>query len=380
MRKDNSFLFINTFDPVVPIFNDLAKSLSIKGYTCFALVSSCSYRPSVASQYINYIQVPSFGFKNKRICSIIYFMLAPIFIFIYRKYSVIYFSQPPLFYIFGGLLSKLCGSTFFIHVMDLYPDLLINKFKTNLVLKILKKLSVYVFNSSKGVIVIGDCMKDKLLSRGVFSNLLIKIPNWPNMSLLSHCVSKNNFSDRYKLNNKFVITYTGNMGYFHEFGSIINAAKFLSDNLDILFVFVGSGVSRKYISNHTSSLNNVLLLDFLPFDQLIDLYKITSLHFVSLKEGYEGLMVPSKFYGLIASGKPILYQGNSCSEISNIINNSSCGTVYDSNTSHLHEIITQYYNSPVLCNTHGANAYNCFLNNYHPSMLINRYTSFLINS
>jgi hypothetical protein len=99
------------------------------------------------------------------------------------------------------------------------------------------------------------------------------------------------------------------MGFAHEFDTILEVAGRLSHYSDILFLFTGRGKRRAEIEAHIErhQPTNMRLLDFVPAEELSQSLAAADVHFICLREGFEGVMVPSKFYGCLASGRAIVY-------------------------------------------------------------------------
>ena len=121
--------------------------------------------------------------------------------------------------------------------------------------------------------------------------------------------------------------YSGNMGYSHEFDTILDGAHRLREHQDILFLFIGGGVQRGYIEQQVRSrgLTNVQFKPYQPRETLGQSLTAASAHLVSLLPQLEGLMVPSKFYAVAAAGRPIVFIGAEEGELAHLIDEGQCG-------------------------------------------------------
>ena len=119
------------------------------------------------------------------------------------------------------------------------------------------------------------------------------------------------------------------MGHPHPVKAILEAAKELSWNPRILFLFIGDGVRKREIESYVQkeSLNNVKSLPYQPREMLKFSLSAGDVHLVSLRKGLEGLLVPSKIYGIMASGRPVIFLGSEKSEVGEIIQNARGGYV-----------------------------------------------------
>ena len=125
------------------------------------------------------------------------------------------------------------------------------------------------------------------------------------------------------------LLYCGNFGLGHELETVLRAAQRLDHGLDLEIIFVGTGALQKRLKELTRELG----LDNVDFRPPVPLFKLPELlaggdiHLVSQKLGTEGLLVPSKIYGILAAGRPVLFVGPNHSEIAAIITASGAGII-----------------------------------------------------
>jgi len=104
---------------------------------------------------------------------------------------------------------------------------------------------------------------------------------------------------------KFVLVHAGNLGFYGAWETLIEAARKLSDE-GIGLVFVGDGAQRRQIESAAVGCTNVRFLPFFPASKIASVLASADAHIVTIKRGLEGVIVPSKMYGILAAGKPIL--------------------------------------------------------------------------
>ena len=126
------------------------------------------------------------------------------------------------------------------------------------------------------------------------------------------------------------------MGRGHDFDTIFEAARQLSRDPRILFLFIGNGAHRDDLIAHSAKcgLKNILFKPFQPRELLPQSLTVADVHLVSLLEKLEGLMVPSKFYGIAAAGRPTVFIGDQNGEIGSILRKESCGIVVNRGDGH----------------------------------------------
>lgn len=163
----------------------------------------------------------------------------------------------------------------------------------------------------------------------------------------------------WNLEDKFVIGYSGNLGRAHEFDTILNAAALLSHRSDIVFLFVGGGHRRAAVEARVRelALPNVMMKPLQPRARLAECLAVPDVHLVSLLPEMEHFIVPSKFYGIAAAGRPTLFVGDAAGEIATLLRKANCGaSVRIGEAEELSRWILELAHSPSLRTSLGKNA------------------------
>lgn len=155
------------------------------------------------------------------------------------------------------------------------------------------------------------------------------IPNWADMEAIRPVASAANPLRReWGLADKFVVCYSGNMGRVHEFGTMLDAAQLLSAIAEsIEFLFIGGGAQRVMIEDEVrrKGLSNV---QFRPYQERAGLsfsLGVGDVHLVSQRPEVEGYVFPSKLYGILAAGRPVVFVGDPQGEISLLVEREGLG-------------------------------------------------------
>lgn len=213
---------------------------------------------------------------------------------------------------------------------------------------------------ARAVFVIGRCMRDRLLTWDLPDNKLLTATLWANEQTVYPIAPQDNDLRRtLGLQDCFTIMYGGNLGSGHYFDDIVEVARRLKGTSTLRFVFAGAGSRRAEIEAAKAryDLDNVVLLPFQPEAMLAQSLSMGDVHFISLREGYEGLMVPSKAYGVFNAGRSTIYQGNRAGEIAREIAEHEMGTVLSpGDPDQLEAIILKYYTHPEIARREGENA------------------------
>jgi glycosyltransferase involved in cell wall biosynthesis len=172
-------------------------------------------------------------------------------------------------------------------------------------------------------------MKKELLSYYPSASSKVSvIPTWVNLNVYQPLTKNENwFTDKYKLNDKFVVLYSGNQGRCHDLRTLIDSASMVNHTEYIHFVLIGDGAQNNEI-RALSSAYKLTNLTFLPYQERSDLPIILSsahVAVVSIKEDASSLVAPCKLYPHLASGTPIAAIAPSSSELSAIVTKHQLG-------------------------------------------------------
>ena len=251
-----------------------------------------------------------------------------------RKHDVaITLSSPPLIALVGVFLKYLRGYRFFYWVQDLYPEVAVRLGflkEQSVVTRVSKIISNFILRRADHVVAIGESMKSLLMLKGAGENKISVIHNWSDGKEIVPVRKEDNpFVKEHDLSERFVVLYSGNMGHPHPVRPILEAARELSWNKRFLFLFIGDGARKKEIGEFVrkESLSNVRMLPYQPREILKYSLGAADVHIVSLLEEMEGLLVPSKIYGIMASGRPVIFLGSLKSDVGEIIKNARGGYV-----------------------------------------------------
>ena len=149
-------------------------------------------------------------------------------------------------------------------------------------------------------------------------------------SLADDGMETNPLRREWGLEGKFVVGYSGNLGRVHEFATVLDAAVQLADREDIVFLFIGGGHQLGALKAEAGrrGLVNVQFQPYQPRERLAQSLGACDAHLVTLRSGLEGLVVPSKFYGIIAAGRPVLFVGAADGEIAGLVHEGQCGQAF----------------------------------------------------
>lgn len=171
-------------------------------------------------------------------------------------------------------------------------------------------------------VVIGNLMYKHLERRGITGDRLAIIANWCDGRVVYPVPHvRNPLRAQWALENKFVVGYSGNLGSAHEYATLLDAMSRLRDDPRIVFLFIGGGSGRGKLEAeaHARGLRNVLFKPYQPRSKLCYSLGAADVHLVSLLPSLEGLIVPSKMYGVLAAGRPVVFVGSADGELAPMI-------------------------------------------------------------
>jgi glycosyltransferase involved in cell wall biosynthesis len=178
-------------------------------------------------------------------------------------------------------------------------------------------------------VVLGEVMAERVRGLGVSARKVRIIQNWSDTALVYPVDAvENPLRHTWDLDGKFVVGYSGNLGRAHEYQTFLDAiAKTEAQSANVRWLFIGGGALfedfKAQVAQHR--LASVVFKPYQPRDQLALSLSAADVHLVSLRPELEGLIVPSKFYGIAAAGRPTIFIGDHDGEIARILRDHSCG-------------------------------------------------------
>ncbi len=239
-------------------------------------------------------------------------------------------TDPPLVSVVAAMVAKIRRAKLINWIQDLFPEVagvlgVGGIGRLGGLLRSVRNWSLLI--ASKNV-VIGDGMAKKLAGEGIKLEAIQVIHNWADGCAIQPVDrDKNELRREWNLLEKFVVGYSGNIGRAHEFDTILGAAEKLKSAANIVFLFVGGGAQRDWIEKEVRrrGLENIIFKPYQPRNRLALSLTVPDVHLISLQPSLEGLIVPSKFYGIAAAGRPTLFIGSKNGEIPKILCTAQCG-------------------------------------------------------
>jgi len=248
-----------------------------------------------------------------------------------KQTVVVLMTDPPLLNIIARPVIGFKGGKTVNWLQDLFPEVAVGAGllkKSSFINKAITKLRNISLNRSENNIVIGHLMQDYLLKVGIDRKKVLRIPNWADGSAIKSLPrDENSIRLEWGLKDKFIVGYSGNLGKAHDVNTILSAIEQLQHEKHICFLFIGGGVGMRQLKRYVvkNKFKNVLFKPYQPREILHLTLSVADVHLVVLDPRMEGFIVPSKIYGILAAGRPLIFIGSKEGELSIEVFNLKCG-------------------------------------------------------
>ena len=365
---------------------------SVSVLTCFPSYGPPeSWVPCAAKEVVQGVRIRrlrSTRFSKDRVAgrlSNAFTFLVPLFIrqllSRYRGRVYMYTSNPPFLGIIGGMVSLVRKHRYIVLLHDSYPHLAVwcRKIRPNGPIErawhIVNKI---MYRRASQTIVLCERAKELVVREyGLRPDRVHVIHNWADPAAISPVPKQQTqFAKSNGLNNVFTLLYSGNLGLYYEFETLLCVAERFRDDPDFQLVFIGAGGRRPWIQAEIERrrLRNVQMHPYQPFETLNDSLNACDVSLVTIAKGIEGISFPSKLYSSLAVGKPILAISERGSELQRMVEGSGAGFWIEmENVDRLVDTVRELRSSADLRSRMGAAARDCVERHYTASTAARQY-------
>ena len=240
-------------------------------------------------------------------------------------------TNPPFLPIWGSVFRKLRKGRYLIEIQDLYPEGLVELglLRHGMITRVWRGLNHWALSGAESIIVLGRDMKELLLNAyGLDPDKIRVISHWSPVEPACEIEPESTMLLReLGMEGNFVIQYSGNMGLWHDMDQIVSAADLVQHDRNIQFLLIGDGRRRGAAKGlaEEKHLNNISWLPPQPKTRLEDSLAACHASIISQRSGLEGLAVPCKLYGIMASGRAIIAAVPESSETAHVVLEEECG-------------------------------------------------------
>ena len=240
-------------------------------------------------------------------------------------------TDPP----FIGAIARAVAARFraplLVIAQDVFPEIAVElrRLENRAVIALLRGLVRFYLRRADRVVAIGETMRDRLSAKGAPLERIRVIPNWVDTSAIVPAARENDWSREHGLADTFVVMHSGNVGHAQNLDALVRSATFLRDLDDLAIAIIGYG-ARQMELLRLARILEVEQLRFLPYQprEVLSLsLSAADVHVVGLARGLSGYVVPSRLYGILAAGRPVIVAAERTSETAKLVTSIGCGVV-----------------------------------------------------
>jgi glycosyltransferase involved in cell wall biosynthesis len=214
---------------------------------------------------------------------------------------------------------------------DVFPEVAValHRLEARWLVRLLRLLVGTYLRRADRVVAIGETMRRRLEEKGARPDRLRVIPNWTDVQAVRPGDKANAWSRMQDLDSAFVVMHSGNVGHAQDLDTLIRSATLLRDLKDLQIVVIGTGARHAELVSLAERLetDHVRFIDFQPRELLPETLATADVHVVGLARGLSGYIVPSRLYGILAAGRPVIAAAEDDSETAQLVGAIGCGLV-----------------------------------------------------
>jgi glycosyltransferase involved in cell wall biosynthesis len=245
---------------------------------------------------------------------------------------VLCMTDPPIVGDAGVLVGRRFGVPVLVISQDVFPEIAteLGRLRNRGVVGVLRTLVGAYLRRADRIVAIGETMRRRLEAKGAAPDRLRVIPNWVDTQEITPQPRSNAWAQAHGLDSQFVVMHSGNVGHAQDLDSLVRAATFLRDLEDLLVVVAGFGARHTEMVDLARRLEVTDRVRFLPYQKRERLplsLSSADLHVVGLAKGLAGYVVPSRLYGILSAGRPVIAAADEDSETARLVAEVGCGVV-----------------------------------------------------
>lgn len=275
---------------------------------------------------------PRFRMKQRVLNYLTYVALAVPRALVERCDLVLAMTDPPFEGIVGALVALLKRRPLVYNIRDLYPDMALGGglIRPGLLARLWERLHRWALERARRVIVLGEDMRARILAKGVPALRIAVVRDGAETVAADRPPPPLDAGvmETIRGNYRFVVVHAGNLGFYGAWETLITAARELEGE-GVGLVFVGEGADKARVQAAAEGCAAVRLLPFFPTAKIPSVLAAADIHAITVKRGLEGIVVPSKLYGILAAGKPMLVVAPLESEAARVALTWGCGVACD---------------------------------------------------
>lgn len=313
-------------------------------------------------------------------------------------------TDPPMLSVLAAPICRWRGARLVNWLQDLFPEVadalgVGSSRPSSFIFGTFKYIRDRSLRAAACNVVIGELMADRLRRLHTAPRRIEVIPNWADGSMIRPVSPiANVLRAEWGLGGRFVVGYSGNLGRAHDIATLLGAISSIERQRqangapagsggsagdpqpDITWLFIGGGAQYEALRREVVSRNlaSVQFRPYQPRERLSESLSAADVHIVTLRPELEGLIVPSKFYGIAAAGRATVFIGSPEGEIASLLDRHQCGlSVAEGDSEGLAQAILKLAADRSLCQSMGTNARCMLERHYDKSIAIARWQRLL---
>lgn len=244
-------------------------------------------------------------------------------------------TDPPLLSVLAAPLARLRRAHLVNWLQDLFPEVAVRLRSPPLpspLVALLEALRDRSLRRASMNVVLGPRMRDHLLARGLSPRRVEILENWADGPAVRPLrTDESSLRRQLSLGTRFVVGYSGNLGRAHDHETLLEAAARMACDPGVVFLMIGGGAGMLHLRRMSvhRGLSNLAFLPYQPREALTDSLAAIDVHLATLLPELEGLIVPSKVYGILAAARPLVFIGDPDGDAGRLVRAVGCGVVVD---------------------------------------------------
>jgi colanic acid biosynthesis glycosyl transferase WcaI len=248
-----------------------------------------------------------------------------------RPSAVLCMTDPPVIANVALLVARRFRVPLVVVSQDVFPEIAVElkRLENPVLVGLLRFLIRWYLKRADRVVAIGETMRRRLEQKGAAPDRIRVVPNWVDTEAIRPAPKQNDWAREQGLDDRFVVMHSGNIGHAQNLDSLVWASTFLRDLDDLIVVIIGSGARHGQVQDLADLVeaDAVRFLGYQPREQLSLSLSAADVHVVGLARGLAGYVVPSRLYGILAAGRPVIVAADHDSETAQVVEREGCGVV-----------------------------------------------------
>jgi glycosyltransferase involved in cell wall biosynthesis len=248
-----------------------------------------------------------------------------------RPDVVVCMTDPPFIGAAAQLVARRFRAPLLVISQDVFPEIAIKlgRLRNPVVIGVLRIVIRSYLRFADRVVVIGETMKLRIVEKGVDPDRIRVISNWGDAERVTPQPRGNAWTREHDLVDKFVVMHFGNVGHAQDLDTLIRATTLLRDIDDLVVTIIGVGARLQELTALAETLeaDKVRFLPWQAYEDRALPISAAHVHVVGLARDLAGYIVPSRMWGVLAAGRPVIAAAEDESETAAVVRSTECGVV-----------------------------------------------------